>query len=404
MAKNWKPVVLWASRASSALLAALLVLAFYPDAKDPGDADVLMTAFEPLPRGGNSFEALRRIVPKLDRDAEKAVSDCADGRGCKDKALAGALAANRAALTALDGLRGKVLRSPEWEDLARVSYRTPFPDIRAVGLAARLAVAQARVDADAGRGSAALERLLRLSEVGAALRDQPSSVYPYIMGDALRRRALKALGELSAAGKLPVAGRAARARLGTADAGKPGLRQALRMEYTIGAKMVATITPHELSEGSDMGSWALLPFFKRNRTRGLMASDMREAIAGLDQPCAVAASARREPRLWSHPQMLKGNAVGVILMAVGSPNVEQFVRRSCEEAFWTAATGAALAARDYRAAKGRFPKKLEELVPAYLAAVPEDPFGGGSLALGEDGRIVSKGKDGEGKELAVAAR
>jgi hypothetical protein len=46
------------------------------------------------------------------------------------------------------------------------------------------------------------------------------------------------------------------------------------------------------------------------------------------------------------------------------------------------ATAAALACQIYRAEQGRWPAKLSQLVPKYLAAVPADPFQSDGRAVG----------------------
>jgi hypothetical protein len=63
--------------------------------------------------------------------------------------------------------------------------------------------------------------------------------------------------------------------------------------------------------------------------------------------------------------------------------------------FRCAATG--LAAERYRLDKGRWPEKLGDLVPAYLPAVPLDPYDGKPLRLARkpDGVVVyALGRDG----------
>jgi hypothetical protein len=60
-------------------------------------------------------------------------------------------------------------------------------------------------------------------------------------------------------------------------------------------------------------------------------------------------------------------------------------------------TAVALAAERYRQARGRWPTKLDELVPRYLAAVPLDPFNGHPLNLGKQDQgivVYSVGPDG----------
>lgn len=50
----------------------------------------------------------------------------------------------------------------------------------------------------------------------------------------------------------------------------------------------------------------------------------------------------------------------------------------CEETWFSLLRGAA-AVRLFEAVEGRPPERLEELVPRFLAAVPEDTFTGGTL-------------------------
>jgi hypothetical protein len=55
-----------------------------------------------------------------------------------------------------------------------------------------------------------------------------------------------------------------------------------------------------------------------------------------------------------------------------------------------------LAVRTFAAEKGRFPNSLEELVPKYLATVPEDPFSGQPLRYRVEGTtyvLYSVGQD-----------
>jgi hypothetical protein len=66
---------------------------------------------------------------------------------------------------------------------------------------------------------------------------------------------------------------------------------------------------------------------------------------------------------------------------------------------------ALLAAERYRQAKGRWPAKLEDLVPEYLSRVPIDPYDGKllRLRLHDDGLIIySIGPDGEDNQGKLA--
>jgi hypothetical protein len=55
------------------------------------------------------------------------------------------------------------------------------------------------------------------------------------------------------------------------------------------------------------------------------------------------------------------------------------IRREAQETTWLKAATAALAVERYRVARGGLPETLDQLVPGYLAAVPEDPVDGAPL-------------------------
>jgi hypothetical protein len=111
------------------------------------------------------------------------------------------------------------------------------------------------------------------------------------------------------------------------------------------------------------------------RSHPVMLRLMNEAV----QSAALLPEQQQEPlkRLEEKVQQLKGSGdvlFGLLLPAI--LRAGQSFRR--DQAVLRCAV-VALAAERYRLAHGRWPERLDDLVPAYLAAVPIDPFDGQRL-------------------------
>jgi hypothetical protein len=82
----------------------------------------------------------------------------------------------------------------------------------------------------------------------------------------------------------------------------------------------------------------------------------------------------------------------------------ELIRRVTQEGVWSGLAVTALAVERYRLARGGLPQALDQLVPDYLAAVPQDPFDGTPLRYQRTDRgflVYSVGEDGKddgGKE------
>ena len=143
------------------------------------------------------------------------------------------------------------------------------------------------------------------------------------------------------------------------------------------------------------------------RAVGMIAADrlaylqkMRRLIEAYRKPYperlaatqAVMASVQRLPRVRE-------------LTAILFPDAVQYCDEEGKAIAVLRAAQVGLAVEKYRAAKGRLPATLNELVPAYLESVPPDPFDGKPLRFRElsDGFVVySIGPD--GKDNAGAER
>lgn len=338
-----KKVLRGAAWCGAFILALIVVLALMPDSKGDGDEELILTDIPVVPPRDNSYGAFLKLEASLRMNAEeeKQVRLCAEDPACKTEALAGVLGRNAEALRRFDNFRGKSFQPPEWSDISKLNYETPIPKILPLSLAASLAISQARWLGSQGRRAEALERLVRVAEAGRSLQSGPAIPLPYMVGLNFRIKALKAMRDVLE-GKPALASAVyqdAAARLGGAEDGRAGLKHSLRIEYTMAANMISHMQAGTFGgpgQGSRIIDWIANLYFKRNRTRELLAKDFFRIFRRIDGPCPVT----KEPLTqgWIYPQMLRGNLVGVVLHQIGSPNLDNFLNRRCEDESLTEAT------------------------------------------------------------------
>jgi hypothetical protein len=134
----------------------------------------------------------------------------------------------------------------------------------------------------------------------------------------------------------------------------------------------------ELCEQQARGTWVIRPLADHALVRGVPNFDaLREASAAETMPAARQALARygwqasRFDEIPRYSRWFDGDNFA------GEAIVERQFRVLAERRV----TAASLACQLYRAEHGRWPERLEELAPKYLARVPGDPFF-------EDGRAI----------------
>ena len=97
-----------------------------------------------------------------------------------------------------------------------------------------------------------------------------------------------------------------------------------------------------------------------------------------------------EPNFWS---VLQFNGLGKFIERIGYSYVPYESRQLCSADFQVQATKTALAIKQYEAKNGALPGSLTALVPGYMASLPADSFGGGTLGYDKSARLlVSAGK------------
>ena len=165
-----------------------------------------------------------------------------------------------------------------------------------------------------------------------------------------------------------------------------GLERALKSEFMMADDVITRVESGKMAmpqsgEKSIKPNWLPLPtsyLFQPNRCRLAAAEVVRAQIRAIPQCAAEPLSNLNATGLTGEESIFellsKPNMIGRILLeVVASPSVAQMKARTEERL-----SGARLvvALRLFEKRSGKLPATLAELVPAYLTAVPRDPYDG----------------------------
>jgi hypothetical protein len=153
----------------------------------------------------------------------------------------------------------------------------------------------------------------------------------------------------------------------------------------------------DLYETASKSTWVIRPLATRSASHALAVSNTaieagqaptRVDAERLLAEAGISSASDDDFKVSALPGVGDGSAMAPrysrwFAMAIGGPGTfdrinEQYFRWSAERRVTTAI----LATRLYRVEKGRWPARLDDLVPAYLPAVPLDPFGQGKQPIG----------------------
>ena len=166
-----------------------------------------------------------------------------------------------------------------------------------------------------------------------------------------------------------------------------GLERAVRREYRFGASIIDDIRKHRENagifqmEGADIGKrriWLLVRsnyLFQPNRTKEHLAERIRSILRLVpktygDMGMADVPWVRREMKA------LESNRIGWMIMNIAQLKVSPILEAKCKAEGGLAGARLVVACNRFEREFGRWPLKLQELVPGYLAEVPRDPYDG----------------------------
>ncbi len=336
------------------------------------------------------------------------VTDYLDGASVAPQAVAEVIAKNEDALGHMThGIECRRCITPEVTGFdTLLPYIGPWLDM------SRILAAKTRHDRLAGRYVDATETCMTHLAFADLIQRDAEGILNYLVGIAVLDHGLTQARDLA---RDPGISSTELKKLSDTLAGlgpfAPGLIRAIKVEYKVVANTIDDLdkgvlkmddlipltgsAPPAMLRGTPIPGY----FFHPNRTKLAFANLYRDMIDNA-QFCYG------EMSLYDVEEMLdlggrkstlltRPNAVGRILYALLMPASASHLERKCRAECDVAATRLLVGNHAYRRDTSAYPKSLSDLVPAYLDAIPDDPYDGQPFRYDPQKRIVySVGKDG----------
>ena len=366
--------------------------------------------------GGKNLDGTTPEYPEDtgDDSAEKVLSDgkrldyMVSGEKWDDAVAEDYLRRNRKALDLLD----QALARPRWQLPYFDSVDAELPYANEFLRLGELMQLESRAQARRGEAAEAYGMAMKIMDFGNRLEHANNCLVTYLVGLTVRGMGTELFSDYAATCPLPPEDlRAYAQRLGDMPPRGEDLAHALRVDYLVAANAVDQIRAHGMEKygpgyGGPEWAFASSPYrLHPNRTKQLFADAYRVCCAAAAKPYweakadiedlahqIEAMSDRARADWWS---LLRPNAVGEYFYFRWLPASNNVIKTKAITEIQLSATCLLLALRACKDEHGRPAETLQALVPAYLDAVPSDPFDGKPMRYDVQKRILySVGKDG----------
>jgi hypothetical protein len=292
--------------------------------------------------------------------------------------------------------------STNWENVKRETPELTIP--------ARIAACEVVALAKAGRGRDAMDAAIGLVRLGRLVSASQADLLSWLNGLTVQQIGLEAMQAVIAssdldAKTLSVYEKGLNAFSTTPD--MEGLTAAYRVDYS---RMVSNLKrlvapasdwPRSIAEQLDVSQEDVRRQYDVEATTRLFADYERKRIEQAATACESLPPSLPVQRvlgagMTKHQFLAIENASGKLEYdtQAGGKDLALEAQRLCMVQTLTAATRAIIALHAMKAATGRLPSTLSELVPQYLPAVPDDPYDGRPLRYDPTkGVTYSVGKD-----------
>lgn len=374
------------------------------DAPPPDDAD-LRPARAEIPEDRNALASFNQAGEKVDVpfDAQEELEDILDGRRYDQAKVDDLLRRNAEALTLWrQGLARPALQAPRIDDIAAdMGYCYSWLEIaRLVDLSALSLCRQ-------GKDDEAFHEAMSIVRFGRMVMGADGGLITFLIGKTVEEIGLVRLRRMIPQARLDKGQLA----LGVRELARPSppgadLANALRVEYQVYAKSIDDLhSGNPLFGGGSAKSGGrrrrpVAAFALHvNRTKGMFAEVMRPCVENAAKPYAEMVWPERPARVrksvsWLLWTFVTGNGIGKMVFAAMALDYTGCLEQKCTRNISVAATRLLLALKGYKMDKGRLPETLDELVPAYIEAVPPDDFDGRPFRYSASKKVIySVGKN-----------
>lgn len=388
----------------AALLLILLavVLLMWPRGRGtPFDDSDLMPTDGAVAKGDDAFWLLESTAEKIvwPKDRESEISKLITGEKWDAQLATEFLAENENALALFE----KALAMPTLRIPALDSFDQNFPYLGYWKSLAQLAAVQSASLFREGKPREAYDAAMRIVHFGHQIENCGGALIHYLVGTAIKEIGLKRIRLMTTTttlsrGELVSCLR----RLDAYRANEAGLSNAFKVEYRLSAKSFENLSMGQLpGTNTPMAQLAFSvgtkPMLNIRKTKARLATACRICLRSIPQPLAKM-PLNEMPRINRNAskigRLLRGNAVGEMLVDMLWPAWEKNTGKKCRENANVTATQLLLALKCYQIEHGKLPESLGELVPGYFPSVPLDDFDGKPFRYSRDRKLLySVGED-----------
>jgi len=303
------------------------------------------------------------------------------------------------------GLACAHLQVPEIKSIdALIPYLAPWRDL------ARLTSLRVLWFFKQGKEKEAFDEAMKAVKFGHMIEGSKGRLIHYLMGMAVKEIGLNRMrAMIPDTGLQPELLKGYAEALANYEANEEGLADTFRVEYMVQANVIDDVASGvrdldlgkvDMEERNHTKKGYSGYFFQPNKTKRLLAEMYRGCISNIPRTWAERDySGPPEPPedpgfLIVAKYAISGNAIGEILVPMLAPAMEGFQSAKCRIDLSVSITRLLLALKAYKTDTGELPLSLDELVPDYVDAVPQDPFDGRPIRYSREDKILySVGED-----------
>ena len=390
------------------LLVCLCWVIFWGMDCSPPQNDDLQVARLDIVDEENAFYYFNQAIEKIywPEDKEKLIVDMVTGKEWNSNLAKELIEKNEGVFECLD----QGLAHSHFQVLEITDFDTVLPYLVHWRKIARLKSVHSGFLFRHGEEKKAFDEAMKIIEFGHMIETCPGCLMNYLVGIANKEIGLIRLRKMVVDTELgPEILATYVNQLNGYKISEKGLADAIRTEYMFASKITDDLIvgrfdweifggdqPSIVKSNEVMKKVKAGYNFQPNRTKRLFAEMYRAIIGNIPMDYNEMKHFRFlvPERFATVTWMVSGNGVGKILCRMMIPALGRVLYQKCKIDTSVIGTQLLLAMKCYESRNGELPKSLEELVPAYVNEVPDDPFDGKLMRYSvEHKKIYSVGKD-----------
>ncbi|MBC8039312.1 MAG: hypothetical protein H7Y06_02100 [Opitutaceae bacterium] len=355
---------------------------------DEAPPDVSDLKFEPLALAetDNAYVLLTRAAEQaeqrltLDPEDKTYLDEMSDGHAWDEDRVTKWLLA----LDPVWPLYEQAARTPLAQAPIAKSPEDIFPEIGRIRQLSQLSLLRARHSLRKNDPEAAVTQALITMEAGKRMTESRGSLITYLTGMAIKSFALPIIAEAARHPTCPAnVIRDTVAHMESNRSPDESLAYALRAELYFCEGVLKIVETRGMSDlDGNYGSSAAMRLapripliYKGNKTRRIYAEFLREAIRQVGGNAASLRLYREQQNAYFKKRSYNpDNFVGRLILHIVTPTSASLVKSQLTEQSRISTHQALIAALAYQRERGKAPDSLDQLVPDYLSAVPQDYF------------------------------